>query len=87
MALTEEAKSEIAKAIRIVREDKFEQYTRTVIGRHAAPKEEEEKKPVDDGLEKKEDETKPPPPEKEKEEKVEENATKRIDRWWGEIEG
>lgn len=41
MALTDDAKAELAEAIRIVREDKFEAYARGVLGKHApkdAPK-------------------------------------------------
>lgn len=85
MALTEEAREEIKKAIRIVREDRFEQYARTTIGKHTALPPKEEKPPTDSGLEKPEDE-KAPPPEKEKEKEIEEKATKRVDAWWGEIE-
>ncbi len=82
MALTEDAKAEIAAAIRIVREDKFEKYARTTIGSYK-PKEEE--KPKEDGLEKPEDKEKAPaPPEKEKEK--EEPKEKRRSSYWGEIE-
>jgi len=47
--LTPQAKAEIAEAIRIVREDKFEQYARTAIGKHTAkpePKPEPEPTPT-----------------------------------------
>lgn len=85
MALTDEAKAAIGEAIRIVREDKFEQYARTTLANHK-PKE-DSKPPTNDGLEKPEDKDKPePPPSKETEEVVEDKAGKRVDAWWGEIE-
>jgi hypothetical protein len=34
MALTDDAKAELREAVRIVREDRFEQYARTALGKH-----------------------------------------------------
>lgn len=81
MPLSDAAKAEITDAIRIVREDRFEQYARTTIGKHVPketppPKEDEIIVPEKDKVD--------PPPGKEKEK--EELPPKRADRWWGEIE-
>ncbi len=83
MPLTDDAKREIAEAIRIVREDKFEQYARTALARHAPVTEKETEKKTTE-IETEEKVT--PPPTKEDEKKVGSDVTKRVDGWWGEIE-
>ena len=82
--LTDAAKAEIAEAIRIVREDRFEKYIRE---RSPEKVKEEEKKEDEIIVPDKEKETVVPPPPKEKveEEKTKEDESKRHSRYWGEI--
>lgn len=87
--LTEAAKAEIAEAIRIVREDRFEKYARTALGKHTPPPTVEP--PVDELIkpdEVKADKKTPtdpvnPPPKKEEPEVIE--PSKKKSAYWGEI--
>jgi hypothetical protein len=78
--LTDAAKAEIAAAIAIVREDRFEKFARTSLGKHA-PKEEQKDELIKPDAEK-DKETVTPPPEKEKEK---ETPPVRKSSYWGEI--
>lgn len=63
MALTDEAKNELREAIRIVREDRFEQYVRTVVKPKDPPKDPPNDPPPDPNLPpKKEDDPPDGPP-------------------------
>lgn len=78
--LTDAAKAEIAEAIRIVREDKFEAYVRSRTPQVDPPKKEDEIIVSDD----KEKVTPPPQKEKEKEKEIEQSP-KRRSAYWGEL--
>ena len=76
MPLTPDAKAELAEAIRIVREDKFERFARSVMGKRVEP--------VPDPLIDPENDPTPTPPEKDPEKKDPEVKVKRS-AWWGEL--
>ena len=85
--LTDAAKAEIAEAIRIVREDKFEKYVRERTPN--TPKEEPKEEPKDEIIVPDPPKATPPPPKdpKDSDPKVDptgENAPKRS-AYWGEI--
>lgn len=82
--LTDAAKAAIADAIRIVREDKFEKYARTALGKHATPPPTPPPTPPsNDPVPRKSTNppATPPPP---KDTPPEPPAPKR-DAWWGEL--
>ena len=72
MALTDDARAELQKAIQIVREDKFEAFVRS---RHTTPV--ETPKSVKDGPD--------APPAKEKDDKTEPPTQTRKKGYWGEL--
>jgi len=77
MALTEDAKKEIAEAIRIIREDRFERFARESLSKHA-PKVD----PIITDDPEKDGPT--PPPEKDPEPEPEPTPKSRS-RYWGDI--
>lgn len=84
--LTEAAKAEIAAAIRIVREDKFEQFVRS---RTPEPPKPPEKDPIFDPNDLPKDPPKdpavPPPPKDPKDPIKDSEPPKRRSAYWGEI--
>jgi len=84
MALTDDAKAEIREAIRIVREDRFEQFVRTRSTKE--PVKDPEKDPVFDPKKDPEKDPITPPPVKDPEKDPEKEPEKaRRSAWWGEV--